>query len=604
MGSRERARTADLLAPPRRGTAPARPSRGRAGHRRAGPLALGLALVARAAGAADHHVDPTRGSDAGDGTADAPWRSLQAVIDGGLVQTQDWPSLPYEDGMSLQPKNEGAVVQPGDTIWLHTGDYGDLVLVGHYNAGPITLAAAPGAEPRFGSVLVRSSANWVLRGLTVSAEYSATPDAHPLVSLESHDWTGPVSDVTVERCTLRSIADARGWTEDDWNARACNGFEVDGARMTIRDNRLENVNFGISVTATDSLVEGNVVDTFAGDGLRGLGDRTTFQYNTVKNCVAVNANHDDGFQSWSVGSDGEVGTGEVTGIVLRGNLILNYDDPSLPFRGTLQGIGCFDGTYVDWLVENNVVITDHWHGITFLGARGVRVVNNTVLDLNDVEPGPPWIEVGDHKDGAPPVDCLVRNNLATAFTSADTVVQDHNLEITDPLALFAAPAGFDLHLLAGSAAVDAGSGEGAPALDRDRIPRPQGAGVDLGAYEWHEESVEPVAGAPGVGATGGAGPQGGAGAAGAGPGGAAPGAAGAAGDAGGCGCAVPRRRGAAAGIAAALAALACARGRRRPGRDGRDAAAGSDSERLRRHVCTLDDSPWIAPARACRSPMT
>jgi len=39
---------------------------------------------------------------------------------------------------------------------------------------------------------------------------------------------------------------------------------------------------------------------------------------------------------------------------------------------------------------------------------------------------------------------VVRNNVATAFNRADAVVQDHDPEITDPLALFAAPAGFDL----------------------------------------------------------------------------------------------------------------------------------------------------------------
>ena len=158
--------------------------------------------------------------------------------------------------------------------------------------------------------------------------------------------------------------------------------------MTIRDNRLLNVNFGISVGASDSLITGNLVENFAGDGLRGLGNHCTFEYNTVKNCYKVNANHDDGFQSWSTGPGG-VGTGEVVGVVLRGNTIINYDDPNQPYRGTLQGIGCFDGTFVDWVIENNVIITDHWHGITLLGARNCRVINNTVMDQNNTRPARP-----------------------------------------------------------------------------------------------------------------------------------------------------------------------------------------------------------------------
>ncbi|UCD52697.1 MAG: hypothetical protein JSW27_08675, partial [Phycisphaerales bacterium] len=147
----------------------------------------------------------------------------------------------------------------------------------------------------------------------------------------------------------------------------------------------------------------------------------TFEYNTVKNCYNVNANHDDGFQSWSVGPGG-VGTGEVVGVVLRGNTIINYEDPNQPHRGALQGIGCFDGTFVDWVVENNVVITDHWHGITLGGARGCLVINNTVLDRNEQRPGPPWICIDRHKNGTAPVDCVVRNNLATDFRNAPEVL--------------------------------------------------------------------------------------------------------------------------------------------------------------------------------------
>ena len=51
--------------------------------------------------------------------------------------------------------------------------------------------------------------------------------------------------------------------------------------------------------------------------------------------------------------------------MLRGNLFINFENPNQPLKGTLQGIGCFDGFFVDWVVENNVVVTNHWHGISF-----------------------------------------------------------------------------------------------------------------------------------------------------------------------------------------------------------------------------------------------
>jgi parallel beta-helix repeat protein len=147
---------------------------------------------------------------------------------------------------------------------------------------------------------------------------------------------------------------------------------------------------------------------------------------------------------------------------------------------------------VDWIIENNVVITDHWHGITLLGARNCLVIDNTVLDENNTTPGPPWIQIGNHKNGTPPVNCVVRNNLAATFNSAADVLQENNLKITNPAALFVDPARFDLHLRPGAAAIDAGSSLDAPALDRDRIPRPQGNGIDIGAYERHAADVQPA----------------------------------------------------------------------------------------------------------------
>jgi hypothetical protein len=296
----------------------------------------------------------------------------------------------------------------------------------------------------------------------------------------------------VESCTIRSVADASGWSDTDWDTLAANGIELGGDDNSILDNVLENVDFGISVSATSSLVRGNIVDGFSGDGMRGLGDHTVFEYNTVKNCYAVNDNHDDGFQSWSNGPGG-VGSAEVTGVVLRGNVIINYEDPNQPYRCTLQGIGMFDGTFVDWVIENNVIITDHWHGITLLGARNSRVVNNTVMDPNGEDPGPPWISIDAHKDGTPPQDCVVRNNLATDLANAKTgVTEDTNVLIEDPAALFVDAAGYDLHLRPEASAIDAGNPELAPELDADQIPRPQLDGWDLGAYEWHEEIPDPT----------------------------------------------------------------------------------------------------------------
>lgn len=443
-----------------------------------------IAICASSLYGTDFYIDPENGSPNGDGSLGNPWQLLQEVIDSGKIESMEWESLPPDDTTPLVVKNEGAPVKAGDTIRLATGNYDRLNITGYYNTEMITVTALAGAEPRFSSVLVRASANWALKGLSISPEYADTYNRLTMIDLDSHGWHGPVRDIIIEDCALRSVEDVSNWTIDDWNELPVNGIGADGTNIIIRNNYLKNVAFGISVGASHSLIENNMVENFSGDGMRGLGDYSTFAYNTVKNCYDVNGNHDDGFQSWSVGDEG-VGSGEVIGIILRGNLIINYEDPDQPFRGTLQGICCFDGMFVDWVVENNVVYTDHWHGITLLGARNSRIINNTVLDPNEERPGPPWVNIGNHKDGTEPEGCIVRNNLTTANTSSDLVTQDHNIIIDDPLSFFTDPENMDFHLLKNSAAVDAGSEDFAPELDKDKVSRPQLENTDIGAYEWH-----------------------------------------------------------------------------------------------------------------------
>ena len=443
-----------------------------------------LWALPQAAEPAEFYVDPVQGDMNNDGSPGRPWRSIQAVFDKGFVESRRWEKLPYRDGARLALENEGAPVRAGDTIYLRSGYHGKLDIQGYYNSDAITIAAEEGHTPKLARIRIRSGARWKLEGLQISPEFAESFEPGTLIDLDSHGFHGPVHDITVEKCRVQSVQDSSGWTVEDWNSRACNGIQVDGRKMAVRDCVFRNVDFGISVSAVDSMIEGNTVENFAGDGMRGLGDNTTFQYNTVKNCYDVNRNHDDGFQSWSRGEDGRVGRGEVRGIVLRGNTIINFEDPQQPHRGTLQGIGCFDGMFVDWLVENNIVITDHFHGITLSGARDCRIVNNTVIDRKAGRPGPPWIQVGSHKDGTPSSGCVVRNNLTSSLNVSDAVEADHNLIIKDPKALFVDVAAHDLRLRDDSEAIDAGSPELAPSQDAAGTSRPQGRGIDIGAYEF------------------------------------------------------------------------------------------------------------------------
>jgi hypothetical protein len=423
-------------------------------------LVLGASALPAAAG--DYYLSATGGSMSNPGTQASPWPNLQTVA------------------------ASGRTFATGDVLILLAGHHGSPRLV-TANAGFVSVRPLTGARATLKKLSFSSAARfWRVQGLEISPATAPTYTADTLV-----DMSG-ASDIIVEDCLGYSVLDAKSWTSDNWNTLPCDAVYMSGSRNIVRRNVFKNIDFGISADrpGTQNLIQWNTIDTFNGDGLRGLADYCTFEYNTVKNCVATNANHDDGFQSWTNGPGG-VGTGIVRGVVLRGNMIIQYEDPNMPFRGELQGIGCFDGFFEDWVVENNVVMVDHWHGISFYGARNCKFVNNTVVDINTTGAGPAWLMVTAHKNGTPSSGNIVRNNLVSDLAiDSGAATMSNNLETTNYTAHFANWAGRDLRLKAGSSAIDGGTSTDAPVIDILQAARPfdgNGDGTpkwDIGAYEY------------------------------------------------------------------------------------------------------------------------
>ncbi len=435
-------------------------------------VALLIAITAMAAPAATFYVDPVNGSAAGDGSAGDPWRTFQEVLSHGLIETR---------GSGGVPKNVGAPVQPGDTILLRSGYHGDINYYWAYNDDYITVEAQEGHTPMLRRLRLNSMAKWIFRGLTI------TPSAAPTYSRDTHiSCEGSCEDILIEDCFLYSQLDSSSWTAQQWNDRACKGFNThpSSRRITLRNNRMLNVSFGIDAAAEDSVYEYNKITNFSGDGIRVLYHGQLIQYNTIKNCYNVSDNHDDGIQGFLYNR----GLGLVRDVTLRGNLIINREDPNQLHQGGLQGIGCFAGPYTNWVVENNVIQVDQWNGIVLYLASGCRIVNNTVFNKrynDDQSSRYSWIGMTTASGAAN----IIRNNIAQSynFTTGPRIIADHNRTIpfgVDENVWFVDAANFDLHLAPGSPAIDYGSRDEAPLIDFDEFYRPAGAAWDAGAFEY------------------------------------------------------------------------------------------------------------------------
>ena len=432
------------------------------------------------ASAATWYADPINGSAAGDGSAAHPWPSLQWVVDNNKIESMKPAAYPYLEGDPLVIRNAGAPIQPGDTLLLRSGDHGDVWIVGYFNTDWITLKADAGHTPVLRHLIIRGGCRWHIDGLTFSKEPFAAPNTETLMYFNSHGWHGPVSDCIIENSHLYSVADSSAWTAADWLALAPgSGISADGKRITVRNCRLENVQLGINANRDDCVVEFNTLTGIAHDGLRSGGDRIVWQYNHLSDFVDVDGNHDDIIQLYRGGGVPHVG------VIIRGNTFDGRKIPGRPHTTSPQGVGCFDGPHVDCIVENNVVLTAHYHGITLNDATGCRIINNTVLDPSREYPA--WIAVPNEVTGSS--NNVIRNNLGYQIPAPDPAtgrVSDHNIQLTDALSdqIFVDWRNGDVRLVAGSGAIDAGSAQLAPDVDIDFVARPQGDAYDIGAYEY------------------------------------------------------------------------------------------------------------------------
>ena len=202
------------------------------------------------------------------------------------------------------------------------------------------------------------------------------------------------------------------WAPDDWQRLARNGIQLSGYACFARFNEVFNVRNGIEVRAQYGRAIGNHVSNFYGDGLRALADYVTLANNHISYARDSGSDrvHSDGIQMWNFYASSP-GEGILTGVSILYNAIWNHSEK--PGSRLMQGIGCFDGLLRDAKIIGNVVMTDHYHGITLGIAQNSRIEENSVISTNPAKVKS-WIKIGTNK----PTDFVSSGNALSFNESA------------------------------------------------------------------------------------------------------------------------------------------------------------------------------------------
>ncbi len=391
-------------------------------------------------GSETFYVSPT-GNDGNSGSQSEPWATLQQAAN---------------------------TVGPGDTVIVVAGNYvGFQVSVSGTAADPITFLADPGVvinqqNPITPDGINLEGANYVIiDGFTVTnaprVGIRSVINHHSVIRNSTVDGAGMwgiflgfSEDMTIESNSVSNTVAEHGiYLADDSHRAVVRGNTIfDNAIFGIQANG--DINSGGVGLILDAVIENNTLhgnlSAIKGDGLQSSLIQNNVIYDTQGNGIFL------------VQVDGADGS--------KDNTIVN-NTIVLPPDGS-WGVKILDGSTGNTL-RNNVLYSHHSH-------RGAISISPDSLpgftsDFNAMEPR---ITLDDG------------NTILDLATWQGTYGQDVNSFAATPADLqFINEAGGDFHILSGSPAVDEGTTFAAPSFDHDGYARPQGTGIDIGAFEFN-----------------------------------------------------------------------------------------------------------------------
>lgn len=371
--------------------------------------------VPQAASGRLFRIDPVKGDPLNDGSPAHPWRSLSDLFEsksGKLTASREMGGAP-----------RSGQIHGGDVVELMDGEYGDVSIVGFYNAQFVTIRAAAGQHPVLDSLKINAASKWIVQGLKFRASSQPQgPKRAALIDIGRGASAAAVENVFFIDNDVATVDDTSKWSLEDWVEKPTTTYGLmSGARCaTISGNHFHNLRNALSVSGPNSIVSNNLFDNVGNDAIDFSSSHIVIQCNLVRDGrhSPAEPNHPDGIQGWTV-----------NGAINRDVLI---DSNTLIHIGhetgyDMQGISLFDGEWDGLTVTNNVVVTNHWHGISLFGVSNSIVANNTIVPVLPNQ-RPIWIQIGPSKNKRPAANVIVRNNVSTQIlVDAVNASVSHNI---------------------------------------------------------------------------------------------------------------------------------------------------------------------------------
>jgi hypothetical protein len=189
-------------------------------------------------------------------------------------------------------------------------------------------------------------------------------------------------DVTIERSTFENMAGNLGL--------------VRSTAVRFRDNELRRIREGIQIQGgSDIVIERNRFEEF----------------------IPYKGDHPDAIQLFTTG----LGPGESAAhdVVIRNNLILAGGKAQGVFAGDEKNLQATGLGYRNFTIENNVIVSAAWHGITTGHVDGLTIRGNRLFRIAGTD-------TMDSRITARGANITLEDNDANAFILADGIKKSHN----------------------------------------------------------------------------------------------------------------------------------------------------------------------------------